>query len=188
MSPTNSVETISLQSDSNTLLLGTPSWVIVARDSCNTHDEQTAKSKWVEAYQVAVILLILSLLVLGHECEHEGLHRIVVHRNINHNFILWSANDAVQSTQQVVSFVHLKWVLSTCVICSHPSNYLQSKLCTNAVCSASAMSDKASLTFFDQECVRGLSNFSELLLERGTISLGPAMLSLLTRLVLVVLQ
>lgn len=64
-------------------------------------------------YQVAVFLLVLTLLVLRHEREHEGLHGLFVHRNVDNDLVLRSANDAVQSTQQVVTFVQLASKVST---------------------------------------------------------------------------
>ena len=51
--------------------------------------------------------------------------------------------------------------------------YLESKLSANAVRATSAVRDKASLTFFDQQSVCGLTNFRELFFEGGTIGLRP---------------
>lgn len=124
-------------------------------------------------YQVAEFLLVLTLLVLGHERKHERFHGFFVHRNINNDLVLRSANDAVQSAQQIVTFVHLKSTLSTRVMEHCLLTYLESKLSANAVRATSAVRYKASLTFFDQQSVCSLTNFRELFLEGGTIGLRP---------------
>lgn len=123
--------------------------------------------------------MILTLLVLGHERKHEGFHGIIVHRNVNNNLILRLANDTVQSTQQVVTFVHLDKVVITRAMEPPCATYLERELSANTVCSASAVSYKASLTFFDQQSVSGFTNLVELFLEGGTISLSPARLCVL---------
>lgn len=53
------------------------------------------------------------------------------------------------------------------------ATYFEGELSANAVSATNAVRDETSLTFLDQQSVRGLTDLGELFLEGGTIRLRP---------------